>query len=421
MGRELLDILKKECVVATGCTEPIAVAHAAAIAQEQVFDEDIVSLNVKVDGALYKNATFVGIPGIKERGIPIDAALGVAIGDSKNGLRLLEDITNEQLAKARELVNKNIIEISVIDECKYLYIEVNLFTDRNHVRVIVKDRHQNIISIEKGANLPPVKVEESTIEKDNKIQKYSLSDIIDFVNNVDIKELEFLKDGIKMGLNMAEAGQKKSFGKAMEELISEGTDRDNMVTLAQKLSGAAAEARMAGIPYPVMTTAGSGNHGITVFMTNVAVAQKLNVDEEILLRAIALSNLITVYIKSYTGTLSVMCGCGVAAGVGAGAGVAYMMGGDEKDIFHTIANMIGSISGLICDGGKEGCAFKVALSAGWAVQSALLAMKGSNINTRDGILSEDLNKLFENLGSCTDSMQPTNQSIIGIIRKNSMC
>lgn len=422
MEKELLDILKKECVVATGCTEPIAVAHATAIAKEQVKDEEIANLNVTVDGALYKNATFVGIPGIKERGLPIAAALGLAIGNSNNGLRLLEDITENQLAKARELVNKNIIEISVIDNCKYLYIEVNLFTVKNnHVRVIVKDRHQNIVSVEKAKKLPPVKVEESSKERDNKIQKYSLSDILKFIQKVDIRELEFLTDGIKMGTEIAEIGLKKSFGKAMDEIILEGSDRDNMVTMAQKLSGAAAEARMAGVPNPVMTTAGSGNHGITVFMTNVAVAQKLNIDEETLLRAIALSNLITVYVKSYTGTLSVMCGCGVAAGVGAGAGVAYMMGGDEKEIFHTIANMIGSISGLICDGGKEGCAFKVALSSGWAIQSALLAMKGSTINTRDGILSEDLNKLFENLGSCTDSMQPTNQSIIRIIRKNSMC
>ncbi len=422
MEKQLLDILKKECVLATGCTEPIAVAHATAIAKEQVKDEEVVGLDIKVDGALYKNATFVGIPGIEERGLPIAAALGVAISDSRKGLRLLENINENQLAMAKELVKNGIIEISVLDECKYLYIEVNLFTEQNHVRVIVKDRHQNIVSIEKDHKLAPVEIKESdTIMKENIIQKYSLADILTFIDNIDIGELRFLEDGIQMGFEIAEAGLEMGFGRTMKEIMGEGIERDNMVTRAQILSGAAAEARMAGVPNPVMTTAGSGNHGITVFMTNVGVAEKLNCSQDLLLRSIALSNLITIYIKSYTGTLSVMCGCGVAAGVGAGAGVAYMMGGDETVIFHTIANMIGSISGLICDGGKKGCAFKVALSSGWAVQSALLAIRGTSINTKDGILSGDLQELFKNLASCSDSMSCTNQSIIRIIRKNAMC
>ncbi|MDD2216548.1 MAG: L-serine ammonia-lyase, iron-sulfur-dependent, subunit alpha [Eubacteriales bacterium] len=424
MEKELLEILKSECVVATGCTEPIAVAYATAIAKEQIEGEKLLRLHVVIDSALYKNASFVGIPGIKDRGLPIAAALGVVIGSSKKGLRLLEHIDDEQLVNAKQLVKDGIVEISVVKECARLYIEVNLFTEQNHIRVLVKDRHQNVVSIEKGKSLPPIQlVYESHNTKESLIQKYNLADLLEFARNVDVANLEFLNAGIRMGIEMADIGltMQKGLGKAIEEMIYEGTERNNMVTTAQILCGAAAEARMAGVPNPVMTTAGSGNHGLTVFMTNVGVAKKLNCSEDTLLRAIALSNLVTVYVKSYTGTLSAMCGCGVAAGVGAGAGVSYMLGGNETEIYHTIVNMVGSIAGLLCDGGKEGCAYKVALSSGWAVQSALLAQKGCHINTKDGILSGDLRGLFENLGSCSDSMFLTNQSIVEIIRKNSMC
>jgi L-cysteine desulfidase len=167
-----------------------------------------------------------------------------------------------------------------------------------------------------------------------------------------------------------------------------------------------------------MSTAGSGDQGITAFLTNYAVAEKRKLPKERLIRALALTNLITFFIKSYTGTLSAMCGCSVAAGTAASAGVVYLLDGDKHQILGTLYNMVGSISGLICDGAKDGCAYKLALASGWAVQSALLALKGAIINNTDGILDPDFRQLFKNLGYiCDPGMVSTDQAILSVILK----
>jgi L-cysteine desulfidase len=427
---ELLEILKKECVVATGCTEPIAVALAAATAREQMDPgrEEPQEIVITVDGGLYKNAALVGIPGIKERGIAIAAALGAAGGDTKLGLRLLESISSDQLEAAKLLVNQNKIRVLINEEYSHLYIKVDLYTQENHIRVLTLDRHQNIVLVEKGRKLAEEEAKTKLYSKEadmkkKAIQKYDLQQLLEFVNSVDIEDIRFLSEGVRMGREIAEAGfcLENGFGQGMARTIGKRKESGSLVASVQAYCGAATEARMAGVQKPVMTSAGSGNHGLTVFLTNLAVAEELDISDEILLRAIALSNLITIYIKSFTGTLSAMCGCGVAAGVGAGAGIAYMFGGDERTIYHAMLNMTGSMAGILCDGGKKGCAYKVALASGWAVQSALLALEGLHINDRDGILSKDMYELFKNLGFCTDSMLAANHSMIEIIRKNEMC
>ncbi|NCB62451.1 MAG: serine dehydratase subunit alpha family protein [Clostridia bacterium] len=427
----LTELLNRECVVATGCTEPIAAAYAAAVAAERA-GEAVRRIEVTVDGGLYKNAAAVGIPGIRQRGLPIASALGAVIADGKRGLRVLEDIKSEELAAAEELVKAGAVSVSIKEGYEKLYVEVNVITDHKRVRAVALNRHQNIVAVQEGADLPPfdpapyLTGDAPTGAKTNNdfIHTYSLADLLDFVNEAPISDLLFLREGVEMGKKIADRGlamQEGSFGHAMGDILKSGAEGDNLVTRAQILSGAASEARMSGAVCPVMTTAGSGNHGLTVFLTCIAVAQVQGTDEEQLLRALALGNLVTVYIKSYTGTLSVMCGCGVAAGVGAAAGAAYLLDGSETVVYRAIVNMVGSIAGLLCDGGKESCAYKVALSAGWAVQSALLGKNGGCINSRTGILSERLQDMFKNLGDCTVSMAPANQSILNIIRKNEMC
>jgi L-cysteine desulfidase len=235
---------------------------------------------------------------------------------------------------------------------------------------------------------------------------------------VSIDELNFLEDGVKMNLNIAKEGLtiKDGVGAKFMEMITEGLMSDNMITQAQALCAAASEARMSGSKLPVMSTVGSGNHGIIAFLTIFAVAEKRNLPEEKLMRALALTNLITIFIKSYTGILSAMCGCGVAAGIGASAGVVYLLGGKRDQILGAMYNMVGSISGVICDGAKDGCAYKLALASGWAVQSALLSLKGTVINKSDGIVDADFRKLFRNLGYiCNPGMISTDKAIIEVM------
>ena len=274
-----------------------------------------------------------------------------------------------------------------------MHIEVILVTDLEKVRVITIGSHLNVISVEKiprDDHFKPFIIKEKK-EKDNgkQIQQYGLDDFLIFSNDTPLQELLFLEEGISMNMAIAQEGLTIESGVALTltDLIKDGLLSDNLITRAQVLCAAASEARMSGSRLPVMSTAGSGNHGITAFLTNYAVAEKQKFSREILLRALALTNLITFFIKSYTGILSAMCGCGVAAGIGASAGVVYMLGGDKAQIMGALYNMVGSISGIICDGAKEGCAYKLALASGWAVQSALLSWKGAIIRNTDGIVA----------------------------------
>lgn len=414
----LLDILKEEIIPATGCTEPVAVAYSTAVARKKASGE-VINAEIYVDPGLYKNGMRVGIPGIRERGLSIAGALGLTAGDPEKALRVIEDITPEQYEKAKELVSSGKIQIHVKEDCPRLYVETLLQTEKETTRVITMDRHLNIVSVD-GGKLP-FSCEPQNAgpgKKVKAIQSFSLEDFIQFSETISLEEISFLKQGVDMNLALAKEGLTlpNGIGRKLEQLVADGMMSEDMMYRARLLCSSASEARMSGSTLAAMSSAGSGNHGITVFLTVYAIAEKIGASREKLLRALALSNLITIYIKSYTGTLSAMCGCGVAAAIGASAGVTHLLGGTAKDILGTMINMVGTISGLICDGGKEGCAYKLALSAGWAVEASLLAMRGAVINTTDGILASDFEKIVRNMGYvCNPGMVDTNKAIIQVM------
>jgi len=419
--KELLGLLKKGITPATGCTEPIAVAYAVAVAKEQI-QGNLESIHVQVDSNIYKNGLMVTIPGTSEKGLVAAAAFGFIAGDTKRRFRVIESLTDEDIFEAKQLIKQKKVQLSLKRDCEGLDIEVILLTDREKVRVIILNTHLNIVSIEK-INLnsqfkPFVRKGQKANTFNHQIRKYTLEDFLQFSDEMPLEELAFLEDGINMNRKIAQEGMtiKLGVGVKLNEMIHEGIMSDNIISRAQVLCAAASEARMSGSKLPVMSTAGSGNHGITVFLTNFAVVEKRNLSKEKLIRSLALSNLITFFIKSYTGTLSAMCGCGVAAGIGASAGVVYLLGGNKEQILGSLYNMVGSISGMICDGAKNGCAYKLALASGWAVQSALLALKGAIINNTDGIIDPDFKQLFKNLGYlCDPGMIATDQAILDVI------
>ncbi len=420
--RVLLDFLKEGIVPATGCTEPIAVAYAVARAREESQGKELERIEVQVDSNLYKNGLMVTIPGTSEKGLLPAAAFGFLAGKTEKGFRVIEGLTEKDIKDAHLLLAQNKIKVNLNQEYNGLHIEVILITNLEKIRVITKDRHLNIISVEKiskDEHFKPFIVKETKKNSSaKKIREYNLEDFLNFSNHTPLQELSFLEEGITMNMAIAQEGLTIEHGVAtsLTELIKDGLISDNMVTRAQVLCAAASEARMAGSKLPVMSVAGSGNHGITVFLTNYAVAEKGNLLRERLLRSLALTSLITFFIKSYTGTLSAMCGCGVAAGIGASAGVVYLLGGNKEQIMGALYNMVGSISGVICDGAKEGCAYKLALASGWAVQSALLSLKGSVIHSTDGILAPDFKQLFKNLGYlCDPGMVATDKAILKIM------
>jgi L-cysteine desulfidase len=422
--KDLLKLLKEGITPATGCTELIAVAYAVAAAKEQIKGH-LESIHIQVDSNIYKNGLMVTIPGTTEKGLVAAAAFGFIAGDTKKRFRVIEGLTDKDIIEVRGLIKQKKIELNLKRDCTGLDIEVTVLTDREKVRVITLNTHLNIVSIEK-INLnsqfkPFIRKDQKSNIFNQQIQKYTLEDFLRFSDQVPFEKLLLLEDGVNMNRKIAQEGMtiKLGVGVKLNEMIHEGIMSDNIITRAQVLCAAAAEARMSGSKLPVMSTAGSGNHGITVFLTSFAVAEKRNLSKEKLIRSLALSNLITFFIKSYTGTLSAMCGCGVAAGIGASAGVVYLLDGNKGQILGCLYNMVGSISGMICDGAKNGCAYKLALASGWAVQSALLALHGAIIHSTDGIVDSDFKQLFKNLGYlCDPGMVSTDKAILKIMLEN---
>lgn len=411
----LLDILKDQVTPALGCTEPIAVALAVAKAKETLgsFPNRI---EINVDRNIFKNALAVGIPGTDEKGLHMAVALALVAGKSKYSLEVLKDITEKDVLKAKGIIKKNIIHVTIAEDIIGLYVEVEAFSHQEKTRVMIKDKHDNIVLVEKNGKVF-FKKEEITSNKISlieNIKKICIKDLKKFVDYVDINQLDIVVQGIEMNKKMAEAGINSKYGKVLsQEICAQDMDYKDY---AKYLTSTASYARMSGHPLPVMSCAGSGNHGITAILPIVAVGEKKQIEQERTIRAVTLSLLITIFVKSYTGILSPVCGCGVAAGVGASAGIAYILGGNLQQIEGAIKNMIGTLAGIICDGGKPGCAFKLSISADAALESALMALNDIVISSFDGIVDDTAEKTIQNLGKVsTDGMQNTDETILGVM------
>lgn len=404
-----LNRIRAALAPSTGCTEPAAIALNAAIARANAQGE-IRRIVTRLDAYLFKNAMGVGIPGADERGVSLCVALGVTAGDAEAGMNALHTVRADQLAEAKLLRERVTVEIA--EEARGLYIETIITTQADEVRVITSGEHDRIALIEHA----PFTVFSAAAEKASETAREgSLGEFVTFARTCPLEELSFLRDALNMN--------RVVYYRAMEEglahqvlpnmLLQDGS----LYAQAKKMAGAASYARMHGIPLPVMTATGSGNQGLTLFLTVDAAARTFNVSEERLLRALALANLANIYIKSFIGPLSSVCACGVAAGLSAALGMVFLMGGGEREMLQAARNILGSVSGMICDGAKEGCASKVALSAGLAAEAACLAMEGGGILAQDGILDDSFDRLIEHLGElvCV-GMGQTNDTIVHIMK-----
>lgn len=411
----LLDTLKDQVTPALGCTEPIAVALAVAEAKETLGSLP-ERVEIKVDRNIFKNALAVGIPGTKEKGLYMASALALVAGKPEYKLEVLKDITKEDITKAHEIIESNIIHVSIAENIIGLYVEVTAFDNQEKSKVIIKDKHDNIALIEKNDKIVFKQEAASTnkISFKENIKKMTIRDFKEFAEQVDINDLDLVDRGIKMNKKMAEAGMNTKYGKALSGGFC--IEDMNFKEYAKFLTSTASYARMSGYPLPVMSCAGSGNHGLTAILPVAAVGEKQGIAYDKMIRAVTLSLLVTIYVKSYTGTLSPVCGCGVAAGVGASAGIAYMLGGNLEQIEGSIKNMIGTMAGIICDGGKPGCAFKLSISVDAALESALMALNGVVISPDDGIVDETAEKTIYNLGKVsTDGMINTDETILEVM------
>lgn len=399
--RELyLKTLKKEVVPSEGCTEPIAIAYAASIAAEHLKGE-IKEVNIYLSKNVIKNALGVGIPGTGGVGIEIAAALGISIQKSYKKLTILSNFTEDELKKAKEIVDKNIINIKQKNTHKALYIEVELLAETSKSKVIIEDTHTNVTLIECDDEIIMDNNSEVSEELEEDYKLFKIADIYNFAKEADFDDIKFILESAKMNEKVSEEGLKGDYGLQVgSKIIQEGNfnlfsnDASNKIIAA---SAAASDARMDGCAMPIMTTAGSGNQGIACSIPVAQTARLLDKSEEELARALVLSNLVTIRIKKHMGRLSPLCGAGIAGATGASCGITYLLGGDLENINYCINNMISDLSGMICDGAKETCALKIATGTNAAIQCANLAMNGISATANDGIVAKDVEETIESI------------------------
>lgn len=399
-NQEIINLLKQEVVPALGCTEPIAVALACAKARE-VLGEIPDKVEIFVSGNILKNSMAVGVPGTGMKGLPIAAALGMMGGDSSLDLEVISRVTPEQMDAAKQMVATKVCHIHLKEDTDPLYIECHCHKEDNRALVVINHKHTNIIKIQYNDDVQLDIIEHLEGEEKERLEGLTMQRIWDFTSTAPLEDLEFIWEGVIINKGIVKEGLSKPYGmqvgRKMQKNIDLGIFGDDIKNRAIVLTCAGADARMDGCTLPVMTNSGSGNQGITTFMPVIAVAEKLNKSHEETVRALILSNLISIHIKSYLGRLSALCGV-VVASTGSACGSAYLLSANYGQIVATTKNMIGGITGMICDGAKVGCSLKISAGVSAGIQAAMLAIDGIEISSMDGIIEDDIEETIKNFG-----------------------
>lgn len=410
-------IINQEVVPALGCTEPVAVALAAAKGREalEYVPEKIL---VSVSGNLLKNGMGVGVPGTGATGLDIAAAVGALGGNSGLGLEVLRDLRPEDVEAAKKMVDSGGVEVRVADSPDLLYAEVILEGGGHRVRVVLRHEHTNIVHLEKDGKVIFSR-DDSESSANMASWPLNMEKIYTFATKAPFEMISFILEAATMNMTVAKEGLAHKYGlqvgKVIEENIGKHLLSDDSSTYAMKLTAAASDARMDGVMLPVMSNSGSGNQGITCTVPVAAFAARLGSSDEQLARALIMSHLASIHIKHYLGRLSALCGATVAA-TGASCGIVMLLGGGLPQIANAVKNMVGNVAGMICDGAKTSCALKVASSVSAAIQASFLGMSELAVSGKDGIVSYDLEKSIQNLGRvASEGMAATDKIILDIM------
>ena len=425
------DILNIQVAPALGCTEPVAIALGAAAAACLLDRDKIESIDVSVDPNIYKNGLAVSIPGTGGlAGLDMAAAIGACAGDPTLKLEVLESVDEAAVPIAKKMIKAGRVKVHLLEDHRGLHIETRVQAGDEYAQSLICDMHDNIVSL--SFNGEPVtanpllsvpvdgETESPVAALETWLKTRSLGQLIELLDDLDDDDLAFLQRGVETNMVLADHGLKfgsgLGIGLSLERLARQKLITRDMILDARILASAAADARMAGVKLPAMSSAGSGNHGLTAILPIWAVKRWVDCSEMTTLKAIGLSHLVTAYVKAHTGRLSAVCGCSVAAGAGAAAGVTYLLGGDQRQIAGAIKNLTMDLAGVICDGAKGGCALKLATAAGTSVQSALFALQGVNVRSADGIAGLSPEQTMKNVGTLsTEGMIETDRTILKIM------
>ena len=426
----LTELIRSDMKPALGVTEPGAIAYAVSTARKYVPGE-IRKIRLELNSGMYKNAYTCGIPHSNHYGNLYAAALGAVAGNPELGLECLQDVTEEDNHEAEKLVDAGKVEAVMSEVSSRIHIVAEVFTETERARVRIWDAHTNITSIEvNGAEVFAEKCSGSCEKEDCPsvplhqdeiplIHRYTLTEILDYVQNVPAEELEFIEAAFRTNCELFEEGMRSDRTTYLHYLLEknggEVISGDELAT-ASLLCNGAIEARVLGLDKPAMSITGSGAHGIIAVMPLYGVARIRGCSREVLHRATALSYLICMYIKEYSGKLSAFCGCAIAAGSGMACGLVYMNGGGAEEMSLCLKNMASGITGMICDGGNHGCTMKGIAACDYAFRCADLAMNGISIESIHGINGMTPEDTMRNMGRiASPGMVKTEETIVEIM------
>lgn len=411
------EALKTELIPALGCTEPIAIAFAAAKARE-VLGEFPDHVEIRCSGNIIKNVKGVTVPNSNGmRGIEAAAVLGIVGGDPGRELEVLEEVKAEHIEKTRELVEKNFADVSLQEDVDNLYIDCRVEAGSHSARVLVVIRHTLISEIWKDDEClfkrPPIIVQEDT-----EWEHWSIRGIIDYAQESDLEDIiPVLRRQVEMNSAIAEKGLREHYGAEIGRTLL-ATEDGSVRTRAKATAAAGSDARMGGCPLPVVINSGSGNQGMTVSLPVIEYAKAKGCTEEELYRALVISNLVSMYQKHYIGNLSSFCGA-VTAASGAGAAITWLCGGSFEEICGTIVNTIGNVGGIICDGAKSSCAAKIASAVNAAILGHELSLRDKTFLPGEGIVGEDIEETIRGIGYIGRfGMKDTDKTVLNLMIGN---
>lgn len=395
-------ILREELVPAMGCTEPIAVAFAAATARETLGIHP-ESAEIRCSANIVKNVKSVTVPNTGGmRGITAAATAGIVGGNAGAKLEVLESVTEEDLVEVKRLLSAGFCKATLAEGHEGLYIEAIVRAGDQSVEVVIEDNHTGIRRIRKngltifegGAKKESGKVSGARPGYD----LLNVKDIVEFADTVDLSELSGLIE-LQISLNetISDEGLKNDYGVSVGKTIV-AREGGNVRSRARARAAAGSDARMGGSALPVVINSGSGNQGLTVSLPVIEYARELKVDHEKLLRALILSNLVALEQKEYIGKLSAYCGA-VSAAVGSGAGITYLCGGGYDKVAMTITNAIATAGGMLCDGAKSSCAAKISTALEAAITAHEMSMQGKSFSSGEGLVGVDVEKTIRNIGN----------------------
>ena len=409
-------ILKEELVPAMGCTEPIALAYAAAKARA-ILGAKPDRIVIGASGSIIKNVKSVIVPNTDHlKGIPAAVVAGIIAGKPEKELEVISEVTKEEIEEMKTYVEDTDIKVNYIDNGLTFDIDITVYAGEESANVRIAVYHTNIVHTEKNGevildNLVEGESEEGLTDR----SILSVKNICEFADILDTKDVEeVIQRQIDYNTAIAKEGLKGEYGACVGKTMLDAYG-DNVRVRATAMAAAASDARMCGCELPVIINAGSGNQGITCSLPVLEFAKELNADKELVYKALAVSNLVAIHLKTGIGRLSAYCGA-VTAGAAAGAGIAYVNGGDYAVVAHTVVNALASVSGMVCDGAKASCAAKIASSVDAAILGYEMYKHGHQFKGGDGIIEKGVENTIENVGRLgKDGMKKTNEEIINIM------